>query len=259
MSDASQLKAAYDRDGFVVVRQFMPSDELAELTGELARYIGEVVPTLPDSDAFYVDRGRPETLKQLQHMDCDPYFADYPARERWRRLAEQLVGEPCSAGAPEWFNKPPGTGHRTPPHQDNFYFCLRPCHVVTCWLALDPVGEQNGCLRYVAGSHLAGIRDHDATSVVGFSQGIRDYGPEDAAREAAVTLEPGDLAAHHGALIHRADPNISDSQHRRAFAIVYRGVSVERDEAAYHRYEAVLQRQHEQLGLEGSEIGDGDS
>ena len=29
--------------------------------------------------------------------------------------------------------------------------------VLTIWLALDPVDEQNGCLRYVAGSHRRGI------------------------------------------------------------------------------------------------------
>jgi len=35
--------------------------------------------------------------------------------------------------APEWFNKPPATNHITPPHQDNYYFCLEPPNVVTIW------------------------------------------------------------------------------------------------------------------------------
>ena len=39
--------------------------------------------------------------------------------------------------------------------------------------------------------------------VLGFSQGISDYGPEDEAREAVVSLQPGDLAVHHGETIHR--------------------------------------------------------
>ena len=29
----------------------------------------------------------------------------------------------------------------TPPHQDNYYFCLKPPDVVTLWVALDPVDE----------------------------------------------------------------------------------------------------------------------
>ena len=57
---------------------------------------------------------------------------------------------------PEWFNKPPGTDSPTPPHQDNYYFSLKPPNVLTIWLALDPVDDENGCLRYVAGSHRDG-------------------------------------------------------------------------------------------------------
>ena len=91
----------------------------------------------------------------------------------------------------EWFNKPPGTDSPTPPHQDNYYFCLRPPSVLTIWLALDPVDEENGCLRYVAGSHRQGIRAHARSNILGFSQGISDYGDEDRAREVVVRLQAG--------------------------------------------------------------------
>jgi len=163
--------------------------------------------------------------------------------------ATTLVGEPVESKGAEWFNKPPRTEHPTPPHQDNFYFCLHPANVVTLWIALDPVDDQNGCLRYVVGSHTRGIRPHAASKVLGFSQGITDYGPEDKKREQAIHLEPGDLVAHHGELIHRADANDSD-RHRRAFAIVFEGVSCERDTEALARYKAALRQQHQQIGLQ---------
>src|SRR5437763_1594876 len=101
----SDVKAHFDRDGFVVVGGFLPSDELAELRENLDRYIREVVPTLPDSDAFYEDRSRPETLKQLQRMACDPFFAARCHNPRWIALAESLLDEPAAADQPEWFNK----------------------------------------------------------------------------------------------------------------------------------------------------------
>ena len=47
----SEYKPALDRDGFVVVRQFLDDDDFRELNAQLDRYIREVVPTLPDSDA----------------------------------------------------------------------------------------------------------------------------------------------------------------------------------------------------------------
>jgi phytanoyl-CoA hydroxylase len=247
--DFSDLKPAYDRDGFVVVPRFLDDQELAELRAQLDRYIREVVPTLPPTAAFFQDRARPETLKQMQHMDGDPFFRDYVRHPRWVALGEALVGEEARCAAPEWFNKPPGTEHVTPPHQDNFYFCLRPPHVTTLWLALDPVDEENGCLRYVTGSHLVGVRPHAPSRIVGFSQSISDYSEEDEARAVPVHLQPGDLVAHHGDTIHRAEANRSATRHRRAFAMVFKGVSCQRDEAAYERYLEALRSQHAAQGV----------
>jgi phytanoyl-CoA hydroxylase len=242
-------KQAYDEQGFVIVRQFLTAADFADLKSNLDRYIRDVVPGLPDSDAFYQDRSRPETLKQMQHMGGDPYFRDYVRHPKWIALAEALLGEPARADEPEWFNKPPATRHVTPPHQDNYYFCLKPPHVLTIWLALDRVDAENGCLRYVAGSHLGGYRPHARSKILGFSQGITDYGADDFMREEAIILEPGDAVAHHGMLIHRADANLSPTRHRRSFAMVFRGESVERDAEAFARYQASAREQHQSMGM----------
>lgn len=246
MRDADQ-KSAFDRDGFLIVREFLRPDELEELRDELRRYINDVVPGLPGTAAFYDDPARPETLKQLQHMGSDPFFENYRRHEKWKSLADLLIGEPAGAQEPEWFNKPPMSDHTTPPHQDNYYFCLRPCHVITMWLAMTPIDEENGCLRYVAGSHLGGVRPHAATEVLGFSQGITDFGPGDEVREHAVRLQPGDLAVHHGETIHRAMPNRSANRRREAFAMVFRGESCRRDESAFERYQSAVRQQHASL------------
>lgn len=236
-------------DGHVVLTGFLPPQELRELEQQLDRYIAEIVPTLPDTDAFFHERGKPETLKQLQHMAGDPFFADFPRRARWQEMAETLLGEPVIGQGCEWFNKPPGCDHPTPPHQDNYYFCLEPPNVVTFWLALDVINQENGCLRVVPGSHRRGIRPHARTQVLGFSQGITDYNDQDRRQEHAVVLQPGDLSAHHGELIHRADPNHS-ARPRRAFAIVYRGESCQRNPQAYERYQQQVRAQHSAMGLD---------
>jgi len=242
------LKTDYDRDGFVVVRDFMTGDALAELRQNLDRYIREIVPTLPETHAFYQDRSRPETLKQLQNMGVDPYFSKFPENAHWRCLALALLGEEIAAVMePEWFNKPPNTIHLTPPHQDNFYFCWRPPSVLTIWLALENVDEENGCLRYVRGSHTGGVRPHVASTVLGFSQTVNDYGPEDEAREVMIKLQAGDAVVHHGNTVHRADPNQSPTRHRPAFALVFNGVSAEKSAEAQALYEANKARHREML------------
>src|SRR5581483_3890114 len=169
-----ELKPIFDRDGYVIVRPFLAPADFAELTANLDRYIRTVVPTLPDKHAFYMDKARPETLKQLQHMDLDPYLRDYVRHPAWLALARALLGEEAEGQAPEWFNKPPGPESPTPPHQDNYYFNLKPPNVLTVWLALDQVDAGNGCLRYVPGSHRRGLRPHGRSNVLGFSQGIAD-------------------------------------------------------------------------------------
>lgn len=244
-----QYKAAYDRDGFVTVRGFLSPSELAEVTGELDRYIRDIVPTLSDAHAFYHDRSKPETLKQMQHFTGAPFFEQYVTDSKWKGLAEALVGEEAHCENPEWFNKPPNTDHPTPPHQDNYYFNLAPPNVMTIWMALDKVDEENGCLRYVRGSHLKGSRPHARSNVLGFSQGITNFGPDDLEREVQIHLEPGDVTVHHGWTIHRAEPNRSTVRHRRSFAMVFKGVSCQVDQAGINRYYENLKQQHAEMGL----------
>ena len=51
----------FQREGFVCVRQFLDAQELEELETNWNRYISDVVPGLPPSDAFFEEAGRPET------------------------------------------------------------------------------------------------------------------------------------------------------------------------------------------------------
>ncbi|WP_397570856.1 phytanoyl-CoA dioxygenase family protein [Schlesneria sp. T3-172] len=242
-------KRLYEEQGFVIVRQLLPESKFAELRENMDRYIRDVVPSLPDSEAFYQDRSRPETLKQLQRIGRDAYFREFMQDSPFNELAAALVGEEVEAEEPEWFNKPPGTNHVTPPHQDNYYFCLTPSNVITIWMALDSVDAENGCLRYVSGSHREGYRNHARSKILGFSQGIIDYTPDDFTREVAICLQPGDVVAHHGMTIHRADANISAERHRRSFAMVFKGISCRRDEEAFARYEKSARAQRQEMGL----------
>lgn len=246
--NATNLKSEFDARGFVVVRGFLLGDELTQLQDNVARYIRDVVPTVADTDAFYEDRLRPETLKQLHRMEQDAFFAEYLKHPLWKSLAEVLLGEPAHfPKGTEWFNKPPGTQHITPPHQDNYYFCLKPPQVLTMWLALDSADEENGCLRYLPGSHQHGVRPHSRTTTLGFSQGVDDFGDAERGREVAVPAQPGDVLIHHGNTIHRADANRSTTRHRRSFGMVFHGVSSQRDEDTFRKYLESVESQHANL------------
>jgi len=114
------------------------------------------------------------------------------------------------------------------------------------------VDDENGCLRYLPGSHQQGFRPHARSRVLGFSQGISDFGPPDLAAETKIHLSPGDVVAHHGMTIHRAEPNRSPTRNRRAFAMVFKGVSCRRDEAGFARYQESAKQQHQEFGLKSA-------
>ena len=123
------------------------------------------------------------------------------------------------------------------------------------WIALDVVDEENGCLRYAAGSHRDGLRPHGASEVLGFSQGLQDWGPADEQREVMRTLQPGDMLAHHSLTVHRADANKSDRT-RRALGLVYYAQSAKVDRATHQVYIDRLKNQHQTIGIGEGRWGD---
>ena len=233
-------KSSFEEDGFIAVPGFCEADELESIESALTRFIDEVLPTLPSEEVFYEDKGDQTTLKQIQRMhEHDEFFAAFFDRKP-AQLAEELLGEPVIAKNLQYFNKPPGIGKATPAHQDGHYFMLRPCHALTMWMALDLVDEENGCVRYLRGSHRDGLRPHERTNTLGFSQGITDFGKNETREEIPCPAQPGDLLAHHALTIHRADANLSPTRSRRALGFIFYGESACEDKVAHNAYQKDL-------------------
>jgi len=237
-----ELLERFDADGFVVVRRFVVGEELRELVAQVDRFVRDVVPQMPPEQVFFEAKHDRATLKQIQRMgDHDPRFDDLIMAGRFREVAERLLRGLVVPKNLQYFDKPPGVGRPTPPHQDGYYFMLDPCEAVTVWLALDAADEETGCVRYVRGSHQRGIREHGRTTTLGFSQGIVDYPTElDRQCEAAVPAAPGDLLVHDARTIHLADGNRSAERSRRALGFIYYSERAREDAAAHAAYQRKL-------------------
>lgn len=237
-----ELKRDFENDGFVFLPQFVSGEALVDLLANLDRFINDIVPQLSPEQVFYEDKSNPATLKQIQRIgDHDPWFAALFTSSRFREIAEFLLDGSVVPKNMQYFNKPPGIGQPTPPHQDGYYFMLDPCEAVTMWLALDDVDEKNGCVRYVQGSHKRGMRVHARTKTLGFSQGIVDY-PTDQDREAEIAFpaQPGDLLIHAAMTIHRADGNQTATRSRRALGLIYYSDRAREDTEAHAAYQRQL-------------------
>lgn len=243
--DLAQLRSDFRRDGYVVLRGLLRGNEIQLVHRELARLIREVVPKMPREDVNYESTERPDTLKQLHRLyNHDAFFAGLYGGGRFERLAEALLAETAVGYGFQYFSKPPGSSKATPPHQDGYYSMMKPCEGLTMWLALDQVDEENGCIRYVKGSHLRGMREHHDSGVLGFSQSLVDYGrPEDLANEEPVPAMPGDLLVHHALMIHLADGNMSSSRQRRSLGLAYYPASCREDTLAKLEYQEKLRHQ----------------
>lgn len=242
---APDLRAQFDRDGYVALRGFLSPGEVEEVCANIDRYVRDVAPGLPGNMVFYEDKSRPETIKGLQHMYAhDAFFRELFDSPRIVELAETLLGERVTGKNMQWFNKPPGASTPTPAHQDGFYFMLEPQSALTMWLGLDHVDEANGAVRYIPASHLGPMRPHGRTGVLGFSQGITDYGAPDHAAERPIPAQPGDMLAHHAMTIHRADANAT-ARTRKALGFIFYGESAVEDRAGHEAYYKTLFRELE--------------
>ncbi len=144
----SAWKQQFDRDGFLVIRDFLNAEDLREMEEGLARFLRDVAPTMGRGHVMYEDPDDPASLKQADCMHLEHGLNEIRVRGKVRELAELLIG-PVNPQQAEFFDKPPHNNKPTPPHQDGFYFCLKPNIACTIWIPLDVADEDNGALSYI--------------------------------------------------------------------------------------------------------------
>ncbi|MGE4610359.1 MAG: phytanoyl-CoA dioxygenase family protein [Paracoccaceae bacterium] len=247
----TQLVDEFLRDGYVAVKPLFNADKIAELNAEIARYIRDVVPKMPEAQVYYEGNNDKSSLKQLQKMfEYDSFFEKLMTEGVVREIAETVLQDEVVPANMQYFNKPAGIGQATPPHQDGYYFHLKPSEAVTGWLALEDVDEENGCIHYVRGSHKEeGFRPHAQTGVLGFSQGLTDFGTQtDKDETIAFPGEAGTFLMHHAKTIHWAGANKSLTRSRRALGFIYYAKRAHLDLDAHDNYQRALKERLNKSG-----------
>ena len=236
--DIAQLRESFQKNGYVVVPNFLENDELNIVRERLTKLIVATQKKQNYEHAFYANKQDKNSLKQLHRIEEDDFFKNYSASTKWSSLASALLDDKVEpALALEWFNKPPNYFHETPPHQDNFYFCFEPPQALTIWLSLDHADHQTGCLHFIPGSHLQGIRLHRLSNNLGFSQTIADFTEEDQRTGVAITANPGDAVIHHAETIHWAGSNQTTDRNRAALAMVFKSNACQRNQQRFEAYQ----------------------
>jgi len=148
--------------------------------------------------------------------------------------ASQLLGGPVRFWHDQLFCKPARHGGVVAWHQDYSYWTrTKPMAHLTCWIALDDAGVENGCLHYVPKSHrwnllpikgLAG--DMDAIREVLSPAQLLDF-----QKHVPIELKKGYATFHHPLLMHGSFENRTERQRRATVINVFRdGVLSDSDE-----------------------------
>ncbi len=197
---------AYKQNGFIAPIPIYNEAEIAEIRSEIERAEKKWGAHLQNSgrnNAHYI-------LPVLDKIAHDPRILD---------AVECLIGNDILVSGTTLFFKEPETKGFISWHQDARYIGLEPHNWVTAWLAISDVNEENGCMRMVAGSHVAPLREHVDTygedNVLTRGQTVPDI---DESMSVPVELKAGQLSLHHPRVIHGSGPNLSRSR-RMGFAI----------------------------------------
>jgi hypothetical protein len=129
-------------------------------------------------------------------------------------MVAQVAGPDLILWGMTLFGKPAGEGKETPWHQDGDYYPIEPLETVSVWIAIDDATPENGCLRYMPGSHKERrifphhwVEDPDLTLTQ-----VLDPEWYEKDRAVEVVREAGQIAIHDVYMAHQSAPNRSDKR-----------------------------------------------
>jgi ectoine hydroxylase-related dioxygenase (phytanoyl-CoA dioxygenase family) len=155
----------------------------------------------------------------LGHWRITPGFHDLLWNPALLVPAAQLLGGAVRFWHDQLFCKPAHHGGVVAWHQDYSYWTrTEPLAHLTAWIALDDSREDNGCLRYIPGSHrwpllpmpaLAG--DMESLRKLLTSEQIAQFD-----KQVLVDVKAGECSFHHPLLVHGSKDNRSPRSRRAA-------------------------------------------
>ena len=189
-----ELRAEYERDGYVVMRGYLTASEVELVRTEADRAMV----------GFEWYPGFEGTRKNVQLGDV--FFGAQLIKGAHVPILTALVGHDLVPSTCAFFDKPLEKSNPIEPHRDGG----GPMDGATIWMALDAADASNGCLHYTPGSH----RTVDPS--------LPAYAPPPQGRTGgvAVPVQPGDVIVHSARCIHYSE-QASVPRRRRAVSYFY--------------------------------------
>src|ERR1700760_3821578 len=207
----AEQKAIFERDGYLLVKNFCPKEEIEKL-----------YKTALEDDAMRKnaldlnDLSGKKTRLSLWFTPGNDVFGYLTRSERMVNSVAQLLDSeaPVCHFHSKLMQKEPKVGGAWEWHQDYGYWYknqfMFPDELISVMIALTPANKENGCLQVIKGSHKIGRVNHGfAGEQVGADMVMVDNALK--TRELVYCeLEAGDVLFFHSNLLHRSEANLSD-------------------------------------------------
>ena len=169
------------------------------------------------------DEGYTKVFLQMVNLwERYPVIEDYIHNVKVAEIARKLTG---ASFVRLWHDqaliKYPKDSKPTAWHQDTVYWPMNEPGGLSCWMALDDVTVERGCMWFIPGSHKLGpLPPVDLGNVSTDSPEAVLPKSFAGVKPVAVELKPGSCTFHNGLTFHYAGPNVTDVP-RRAMVTIF--------------------------------------
>ena len=222
-------RTKFERDGYVHLAGVLAEEELAPIERDYERFLRREI-VVPGKDFCDMSGDYTRSPDQFSIVNVmlprryHPPWQENLLERRGRSIAEQLCGAGMVYDYDQLLAKRPKRDDAVFGwHQDLAYWptTTPDTRTATLWLALDRSTAQNGCMRFVPGSHLVPLRKHrplhgdrDTSHTL-----VTDLEKGDVVRLAEIAR--GDVTIHNERVLHGSGGNKSDGW-RRAYIVAFR-------------------------------------
>ncbi|MEM7171599.1 MAG: phytanoyl-CoA dioxygenase family protein [Pseudomonadota bacterium] len=206
----------YHREGYIVPRDYrLPPEVLAQAREDYLSLLAA-----NDGVASDIMLGPHLNKAGAQGIKGSATWLALASRPEIIDMAAQLIGPDIILWGTTVFGKPAHSGKATPWHQDGDYYPIRPLEVLTIWMALDDATPENGCMRFIPGSHRQRtLFSHHWKEGTDLTINLTcDQAHFDETTAVDLALQAGQISFHDVYMIHESGPNRTD--HRRAAFVV---------------------------------------
>jgi phytanoyl-CoA hydroxylase len=253
MTLSSEQLAAYDRDGFLVLENFVEALACEHLRNRAAELVREFDPAglvsifstreqTRTSDDYFLESGdkirfffeegaflpdgtlrqsKEQSINKIGHAlhDLDPVFDKFSRTPEIEQLTTDLgIADPLLLQSMYIF-KQPRIGGEVTCHHDATFLYTEPLRLVGLWFALEDATIDNGCLWAIPGGHKLGLKSRFMRAEGGGTRfEVIDNTPWPEERARPLEVKQGTVIVLHGLLPHLSRENRS-AESRQAYTL----------------------------------------